>query len=135
MKKICANKVAIKPITETIMIGIMLIVSITYSIPRGGGQLPRKYEILLLLVTSKHRRIENNIVKNDAKVVRAQANLLFVKTATINENIKGVITISMGKFFITNVIIFIFYHQGIFHDNRLNLKQKFHLHLYFHISY
>ena len=95
----------IKPITETIIIGIILTLSITYSMPSGGGQLPKKYEILLLLETSKQRRIENIIVRKDAKVERVQDNLLLDRTATINENIKGVITISMGKFFITNVIL------------------------------
>ena len=96
--------------------------------PSGGGQLPKWYEILLLLETSKQRRIENIIVVKDAKVERAHANLLLDRTATINENIKGVITISMGKFFIINDIILIFYLRDIFHDIRLNLMQKFHLH-------
>ena len=68
------------------------------------------------------------IVRKDAKVERAHANLLLDRTATINENIKGVITISMGKFLIINVIILIFYLRDIFHDIRLNLMQKFHLH-------
>ena len=96
--------------------------------PSGGGQLPKKYEILLLLETSKQRRIENIIVRKDAKVERVHDNLLLDSTATINENIKGVITISMGKFFIINVIILIFYLRDIFHDIRLNLTQIFHLH-------
>ena len=67
-------------------------------------------------------------MRKDAKVERDQANLLLDRTATINENIKGVITISMGKFFIINVIILIFYLRDIFYDIRLNLMQKFHLH-------
>ena len=96
--------------------------------PSGGGQLPKKYEILLLLETSKQRRIENIIVRKDAKVERPHANLLLDRTATINENIKGVITISMGKFLIINVIILIFYLRDIFYDIRLNLTQIFHLH-------
>ena len=70
----------------------------------------------------------NIIVRKDAKVERNQANLLLYRTATINENIKGVITISMGKFFIINDIILIFYLRDIFHDIRLNLMQIFHLH-------
>ena len=96
--------------------------------PSGGGQLPKKYEILLLLETSKQRRIENIIVRKDAKVERVHDNLLLDSTATINENIKGVITISMGKFFIINVIILIYQFRDIFHDIRLNLTQIFHLH-------
>ena len=67
-------------------------------------------------------------MRKDAKVERDQANLLLDRTATINENIKGVITISMGKFLIINVIILIFYLRDIFYDIRLNLMQKFHLH-------
>ena len=70
----------------------------------------------------------NIIVRKDAKVDRNQADLLLDRTATINENIKGVITISIGKFFIINVIILIFYLRDIFHDIRLNLMQIFHLH-------
>ena len=84
--------------------------------------------MLTLLETSKQRRIENIIVRKDAKVERVHANLLLDRIATINENIKGVITISMGKFFIINVIILIFYLRDIFHDIRLNLMQIFHLH-------
>jgi hypothetical protein len=64
--------------------------------------------MLLLSETSKLRRIVNIIVKKDAKVERDHAILLLVRTATISENIKGVITISMGKFFIINVIILIY---------------------------
>ena len=41
MKKLWAYNVAIKPITETIIIGIILTLSITYSMPSGGGQLPK----------------------------------------------------------------------------------------------
>ena len=67
-------------------------------------------------------------MRKDAKVERDQANLLLDRTATINENIRGVITISIGKFFIINVIILIFYFRDIFYDIRLNLMQKFHLH-------
>ena len=67
-------------------------------------------------------------MRKDAKVERDQANLLLDRTATINENIRGVITISIGKFFIINVIILIFYLRDIFYDIRLNLMQKFHLH-------
>ena len=118
---------AIKPITDTIIIGIILTLSTTYSMPSGGGQLPKKYEIVILLETSEQRRIENIIVRKDAKVESVHANLLLDRTATINENIKGVITISMGKFFIINVIKFIFYLCDIFYDIRLNLMQKFHL--------
>ena len=70
----------------------------------------------------------NIIVKKDAKVERDHANLLLVRTATISENIKGVITIRIGKFLIINGIIFIFNLRDIFHDIRLNLMQKFHLH-------
>ena len=70
----------------------------------------------------------NIIVRKDAKVERAHANLLLFRIATISENINGVITISMGKFFIINVIILIFYLRDIFHDIRLNLMQIFHLH-------
>ena len=70
----------------------------------------------------------NIIVRKVAKVERAHANLLLFRTATISENIKGVITISIGKFLIINDIIFNFYLQDIFHDIRLNLMQKFHLH-------
>ena len=70
----------------------------------------------------------NIIVRKDAKVERVQANLLLFRTATISENIKGVITISMGKFFTINIIILIFYLRDIFHDIRLNLMQKFRLH-------
>ena len=70
----------------------------------------------------------NNIVRKDAKVERAHANLLLFRIATISENIKGVITISIGKFLIINDIIFNFYLYDIFHGIRLNLMQKFHLH-------
>ena len=70
----------------------------------------------------------NIIVRKDDKVESAHANLLLFRTATISENIKGVITISIGKFLIINDIIFNFYLRDIFHDIRLNLMQKFHLH-------
>ena len=51
----------------------------------------------------------NNIVKKDAKVESDHANLLLFRTATNSENIKGVITISIGKFLIINDVIFIIY--------------------------
>ena len=70
----------------------------------------------------------NIIVRKDAKVERAHASLLLFRTATISENIKGVITIRIGKFLIINDIIFIFYLRDIFHDIRLDLMQKLHLH-------
>ena len=70
----------------------------------------------------------NIIVRKDAKVERVHANLLLDRTETINETIKGVITISMGKFFIINVIILIFNLRDIFYDSRRNPMQIFRLH-------
>ena len=68
------------------------------------------------------------MVREDAKVERDHANLLLFRTTTISENIKGVITIRIGKFLIINDIVFIYYLRDIFYDIRLNLMQKFHLH-------
>ena len=87
------------------IIGNIETLSITYSMPRGGAQFPKAYEIVEWIWTYWYNKIENMKATKVLAKVSSQLKKIFGINTTIRDIINGHRTTNIGRFLIKISVI------------------------------